>query len=111
MHPDKKTANNHRPSRHERKDDGNAFIRDPGSGPAHTRDQLAEELAEEFLSSATSGEGQAEDALNADVEEELGGPFVMTTPGTELGTDDDPELDGTEREAEPAAMRVHRDRR
>lgn len=108
MHPEKKNGNNHRPVRHQRKDDGNAFIHDPGSGPAHTRDRLAEELAEEFLASATSGEEQAEDALNADVEEELGGPFVMTAPGTEIGTDDDPELDGTEREAEPTAMRVPR---
>nr|MBK7069667.1 hypothetical protein [Deltaproteobacteria bacterium] len=33
----------------ERMDDGNAFIRDPGSGPAHTRDDLAENLAEQFL--------------------------------------------------------------
>jgi hypothetical protein len=109
MHADKKNGSNHAPQRHQRKDDGNAFIRDPGSGPAHTRDGLAEELAEEFIAGATSGEGQAEDAMNAFVEEELGGPFIQTAAGTEIAADDDPDLEGAPREAEPTAMRVPRD--
>lgn len=63
------------PDRH-RKDGGHAFIRDPGSGAAHSCDALAEGLAETFLQSATSGEEQAEDVMNELVAEELGGPFL-----------------------------------
>ncbi len=63
------------PDRH-RKDGGRAFMRDPGSGAAHSRDALAEGLAETFLQSATSGEEQAEDVMNELVTEELGGPFL-----------------------------------
>lgn len=64
------------PVRALRKDDGNAFIPDPGQGAAHTDDSLAEGLAEAFLESATSGEEQGEEAMNALVAEELGGPFL-----------------------------------
>ncbi len=64
---------------HVRSDDGNAFLRDPGSGPARVKDDLAEGLAENFLASATSGEEQGEAANDAVVEEELGGPFVPST--------------------------------
>lgn len=63
------------PGKHARKDDGNAFFPDPGNGPAHTTDGLAQELAEEFLSGARSGEQIAEDTLNAEVPEEEGGPW------------------------------------
>ena len=54
----------HPVARHERPDSGDAFIPDPGEGPAHTRDDLAEELAEEFLTSATSAEESLPDALD-----------------------------------------------
>ncbi|MCA9592286.1 MAG: hypothetical protein KC776_03220 [Myxococcales bacterium] len=59
-----------------RKDGGHAFIRDPEGGAAHSRDALAEGLAETFLESATSGEEQAEEVMNELVSEELGGPFL-----------------------------------
>jgi hypothetical protein len=47
-----------------RSDDGNAFIPDPGEGPAHTSDDLAEILAEDFVKAATSGNDALEDDLN-----------------------------------------------
>ena len=47
---------------HSRSDDGDAFIRDPGGGPAHSVLEEAESLAEHFISSATSAhELEAED--------------------------------------------------
>ena len=54
-----------------------------------SKDDLVEELGEEFVQGATSGEYKAEDALNEDVTEEVGGPFVETSGGTEFagGTD------------------------
>jgi hypothetical protein len=61
-----------------------AFIESP-----RARDDLAENLGEEFVASATSGENQEEDLLDEQVPEERGGPFVETTGGTEFaeGTD------------------------
>jgi hypothetical protein len=59
-----------------RKDDANAFIPDPDGGEAHSDDTLAENLAETYLQTATSGEEAAEDVMNELVAEELGGPFV-----------------------------------
>jgi hypothetical protein len=39
---------------------------------------LAEELAEEFLTSATMGQGQGEEGHDQFVDEEIGGPFVQS---------------------------------
>jgi hypothetical protein len=61
------------------KDDNVAFFRKPRTG-----DDLAEQLGEEAVETATSGEDQGEDALNQDVPEERGGPFVETTASTEF---------------------------
>ena len=44
-----------------RSDDGDAFLPDPGAGPAHIDDDLAENLAEEFIVAATSAEEPGED--------------------------------------------------
>jgi hypothetical protein len=44
--------------------------------PGAEDDDLAEELGEESVEAATSGQNQAEDNLNAEVPEETGGPFV-----------------------------------
>jgi hypothetical protein len=54
-----------------------------------SKDDLAEELGEEFVRGATSGEADGEDSLNQVVDEETGGPFVGSTGGTEFaeGTD------------------------
>jgi hypothetical protein len=66
------------------KTDGDAFIH--GS---HSKDDLAEQLGEEFIEGATTGEADGEESLNQDVPEERGGPFVVTTGGVEYaeGTD------------------------
>jgi len=72
-----------------RSDSGDAFLPDPKDGPARVEDDLAEEVAEGFLRSATSGEEAGEEMANAVVPEELGGPFVGTTGEQEfaVGTD------------------------
>ena len=72
-----------------REDSADAFFPDPAGGPARTKDDLAEELAEEFIASATSGEGQNEAGHEAVVAEEIGGPFVPSTGKVEFarGTD------------------------
>jgi hypothetical protein len=73
------------PHRHQRSDDGNAFIPDPEDGPARTQDDLAENLAEEFLQGATSGgEAVAEEQNDEVTPEELGGPFVETSAREEF---------------------------
>jgi hypothetical protein len=53
-------------------------------------DDLAEELAEVAVVSMTSGEGHMVEELNRDVEEDWGGPFVVTSASREFagGTDD-----------------------
>lgn len=83
--------------------DADAFIH----SRHHTNDDLAEALGEQFLSSATSGEGAAEEAMNVEVPEEAGGPFVITTGGSEFaeGTDDSNPRDA-KRAAVPSVMRT-----
>jgi len=68
----------------DRDQDPAGFIERPRSG-----DDLAENLGEEFVESATSGENQEEEVLDQEVPEERGGPFVESTAGTEFawGTD------------------------
>jgi hypothetical protein len=74
----------------QRSDDANAFIPDPGDGPAKIDDDLAENLAEEFLETATRGDGGDDASIDGIVSEEIGGPFVETTAAEEFagGTDD-----------------------
>ena len=89
-----------------RDDDGNAFLPDPGDGPALTSDDLAQELAEEFLIAATSGEAIAEDALNAAVTEDEGGPFVISSASREFAYDiDESNPVDAKRESLPSPMR------
>ena len=66
-------------------DGGRAFLKRSN----RSKDDLAEELGEEFVQGATSGEADGEESLNQVVEEETGGPFVNSTGGTEFaeGTD------------------------
>jgi hypothetical protein len=73
-----------------RSDSGDAFIPDPGDGPARTSDDLAELLAEDFIEAATRGNEVLEDDLDQPLSDELGGPFVVTDPRDELadGVDD-----------------------
>jgi hypothetical protein len=72
-----------------RSDSGDAFLPDPKDGPARVKDDLAEEVAEGFLQSATSGEEAGQELANAVVPEELGGPFVGTTGEQEFGVGTD----------------------
>jgi len=65
-------------------DDARAFL--PG---AKTKDAFAEELGEDFVEIATSGEDDKQDVFNQSVPEDAGGPFVETSGKTEFahGTD------------------------
>lgn len=56
---------------------------------ARTSDDLSEEMGEEVVATATTGEYEAEDVREQDVPEEVGGPFVETTAREEFahGTD------------------------
>jgi hypothetical protein len=65
--------------------DGVAFV----AGSA-AEDDLAEELAEEAVVAMTTGADQLVDDLNRDVEEDWGGPFVVTSANKEFaaGTDE-----------------------
>lgn len=93
--------------RSRRDDHADAFLPDPDGGPARTSDDLAEELAEEFLKSATSGEYVGEDELDQEVPEESGGPFVIHPAHFEFAqdVDDSNPIDGS-REALPSPMRA-----
>jgi hypothetical protein len=61
------------------------FVASSGS-----EDDLAEELGEVAVLAMTSGEGRMVEDLNGDVEEDWGGPFVVTSAAREFagGTDD-----------------------
>jgi hypothetical protein len=86
-----------------RSDDGEAFIHDPQGGPAHTRDDLAEDLAESFLGGATSGQDEIHDEL---LTEELGGPFIEGRASMEFADDiDEMNPEDAPREPFPTAMR------
>jgi hypothetical protein len=88
-----------------RSDDGRAFIPDPEDGPARSSDDLAEEMAEEFVKAATTGEDSAEDLLDATVPEEIGGPFLITTASQEMATSpDESNPPDAKREALPRAV-------
>jgi hypothetical protein len=98
------TKQKHVPAHHGRSDSGDAFIPDPGEGPARVKDDLAEELAEEFLRSATSAEGSFPEMLEAEQTEEEGGPFIVTSGKEEFAKGvDGSNPRGAEREAFPRA--------
>lgn len=63
-------------------------------------DDVAEDLGEELVAGATSGENEGEDVAQAEYVEEVGGPFVVTSGGEEFaeGTD---ESNPPDAEAEP----------
>jgi hypothetical protein len=83
--------------------DADAFIH----SRRHTKDDLAEALGEQFLASATSGEEMSEDAMNEEVPEEAGGPFVITSAGSEFADGTDPSNPrDAKRAAVPLVMRT-----
>jgi hypothetical protein len=57
---------------------------------SEAEDDLAEELAEVAVFAMTSGDSRIAEDLNRDVEEDWGGPFVVTSASREFagGTDD-----------------------
>ena len=65
-------------------DDAKAFL-----GQARSTDAFAEQLGEEWVETATSGEDESEEIFNQEVAEDAGGPFVETSGSTEFahGTD------------------------
>jgi hypothetical protein len=69
---------------HGRRDDSSAFLADPSEGEAWAPDQLAEALAESYVSAATSGEQHADQTLDGFVDEELGGPFLQEDGDVDL---------------------------
>jgi hypothetical protein len=83
-HLDPKYASDLRALTPPHEDDTTAFL-----GGSRSSDDLAEELGEEVVETATSGEYEAEEALNQTVPEDRGGPFVPSTAGAEFGNDDD----------------------
>jgi hypothetical protein len=102
-------SNATKPSRR-RRDDGNAFLPDPGQGARSSApDDLAEVLGEEYVASATAGEDVNEDVRDEIVPEELGGPFVEAAAQTELADDvDASNPEGAEPEPFPTAVHVPR---
>jgi hypothetical protein len=66
------------------RDDGQAFL----TG-FHTGEPLAEEMAEAFLQSATSGEESEAERRDRILPEESGGPFVRTRASQEFAYDFD----------------------
>jgi hypothetical protein len=88
------------PHRARRSDDADAFLPDPSDdGPAHSNDDLAEVLAEDFLESATRGNDVYEDELDRPLPDEVGGPFVVTNEDEEMADDVD---ESNPLDAEPA---------
>jgi len=100
------------PRREQRKDDANAFIPDPfdmSSDPRHIDDSagdFAEELGEEFVTSATGNVDITEQHLDQTSAADYGGPYTDSSEGEELALEDDASNppDAT-REAFPSPMR------
>ena len=67
-----------------RPDAGDAFLEDPGEGPARAPDELAEMIAEEYVASALAGEEVAFADRDETAPEEYGGPYTEETIPPEL---------------------------
>jgi hypothetical protein len=69
--------------------EGHVEDRDKAFVGSHTKDDLAEEMGETWVETATTGEDTSQAVYNQDVPEDEGGPFVTTTAGQEFaeGTD------------------------
>jgi hypothetical protein len=59
-------------------------------GGSRSKDDLAEEMGETWVASATSGEDENQDVLEQEVPEEMGGPFVETSANQEFAHGTDP---------------------
>jgi hypothetical protein len=96
--PPTPTTNKRRPNGTPGDTEGDTYVPEPAEQLLSPDDDLGEELAEEYLISATSGEQAAEDIRNEETPEERGGPFVETTAAQEIDYEDDEPEDS---EAEP----------
>ena len=67
----------------------NARRKQEERSPSAPSDELAEQLGEEVVTTATTGEDENEDRFNAEVPEDRGGPFVVTSGGDEFADDVD----------------------
>jgi hypothetical protein len=93
-------------TRHGRPDDADAFLRVRGDDPSNTKDDFAEELAEDFVGTATSGEEQGLETRDSVLDEEIGGPFVTTPAKREFAEGiDASNPEDAEREPFPSATR------
>lgn len=93
-----------------RRDDGNAFLRDPygdDEAEAVLDDVAAEDMACDFLSMATTGGADVSmESQDAVTEEEEGGPFLEESERLEFADDvDGNNPPGAERAAFPTPMR------
>jgi hypothetical protein len=73
-----------------RSDGADAFLRSHEADASYTRVDLAEDMAEGFVGSATSGEDQRLEIRDRVMDEEMGGPFVMTPAKREFAEGIDP---------------------
>jgi hypothetical protein len=94
------------PHRRGRSDSADAFLPDPGDGPVHTDDDLAEMRGEDFVRAATTGEDVEDDVMEQVVPEEYGGPFVETAASEEFGMGPD-ESNPEDAMAEPLPRAIH----
>jgi len=73
------------------------------------KDRFAENLAEQFITSATSAEESGQEAFDSEVTEESGGPFVRSSGAKEYArTSEAPNIPEAEREPFPSPMRTGR---
>jgi hypothetical protein len=87
-----------------RSDSGAAFLPDPRARSVRAPDDLAEALAEEYVWSVTSAE-QGEELHDPTLDEELGGPFVITPASRQFARGIDASNPrGAERAPFPQAM-------
>jgi hypothetical protein len=88
-----------------RPDDADAFLRVGRHDPSSSKDDFAEELAEDFVGAATSGEEQGLETRDSVLDEEAGGPFVTTPAKREFAEGPDASNpEDAEREPFPSAM-------
>jgi len=89
-----------------RPDDADAFLPDPSQGGlSHSGDDLAEELAEEFVRYATTAENP--NVGDEEVPEDLGGPFVEVPASDEFDRSPDASNpEDAEKEPFPRAVRA-----
>ena len=93
----------------QRRDGGRAFLSDPYDGGRSTsEDAVAEELGGQAIAAAMSGGADvALEELDAETEEERGGPFVDEPEEREYaGDDDESNPRSAVREAMPSPMRA-----